>query len=325
MQLFRGEIHDRRDPVGRLAARLFHEIGHGSHFVDHAQPSVFIALPAVRRIEEGAAARQDAVRFRHQRPDPAEVHVLALGAVLAAFVFLDIGQDRLAPVAAVGGVDREFLGRDGQVHLFFRQFKPPGFGVEHEKHGARAEGHRQQGLGTVGDIAGADLIAGGTQEAGRRAVGHGKDREDRADGDIHVDVRRPVQRIGRQGEGAAFVQGQHVFLFFGGVVFDAGAAQRGLEHLVRHHVERLLLVAVAVFPDPGPELACKRTARDHPRQLGPGGAHRLDHGAQVFGNTGGINGGHGRLRLWSARLCPIPPPGKTGFRSCGIPPERRAG
>src|SRR5215468_10934880 len=76
-------------------------------FVQQAQPPWPRRVLAVARVEEHAAARQDAMRLGHHAGDPAHVEVLAARAGLAGQAFVDVARHRRLPEAAIAGVDRE--------------------------------------------------------------------------------------------------------------------------------------------------------------------------------------------------------------------------
>ena len=70
------EVEDARPAVGRGAARLLDEERDRVGLVDEPQAAVQVAGPRVARVEEDAAAGEDAVGLGDQRGDPAHVEVL---------------------------------------------------------------------------------------------------------------------------------------------------------------------------------------------------------------------------------------------------------
>src|SRR5690606_3355361 len=76
-------------------------------FVEQAQPPGLGRVLAVARVEEHAAAHQDAVGLGHQRGDPAHVEVGAARAGAAGQAFVHVAAHGLLPEARVGGVDGE--------------------------------------------------------------------------------------------------------------------------------------------------------------------------------------------------------------------------
>src|SRR3546814_2290057 len=76
---------------------------------------------AVPRIDEDAAAREQAMHVGHHRGDPAHVEVFAARAFPAGQQVAYVGLHRFLPVALVGHVDREFLRLLRHPHVAFGQ------------------------------------------------------------------------------------------------------------------------------------------------------------------------------------------------------------
>ncbi len=184
----------------RQAACLFDEERHRIGLVDQSQPSGLGQIPGVARIHEDAAAHQDAMHVGDHRRHPAHVEVLAAHAGLAGQTFVDVALDRRFPEALVRSVDREVARcrRDLQIRVGEQEFAD--FAIEGETVRAVADGqhqHRRRAVQArsrqppvcvpgcrkslaVGDVA---------------VVRAAQDREDAADRQIDVDIRRAVERF----------------------------------------------------------------------------------------------------------------------------------
>src|SRR3954464_1653297 len=100
------EVEDARPAVGRGPARLLDDERQRVGLVEEPQAAVQVAGPDVARVEEDAAASEDAVGLGDQRGDPARVEVLAARPVGAGLAVLDVGADRRVPVRGFRAVDR---------------------------------------------------------------------------------------------------------------------------------------------------------------------------------------------------------------------------
>ena len=209
----------------------------------------------VARVHEDAAALQDTVHFGHHGGDPAHVEVLAANAGLAFEELGDVALDRILPVAHVGAVDGEFLGGAVDADVFGREHEGAGRRVKREHHDAAAEREDELGLRTVHAVACGDLLGAGHQEV----LGHGlalranggKDREDRADGDVDVDVGGTVERVEAdqvRADRQVFGNGNDLGDLFAHHAADGARKGDGLdEDVVADDVELLLVFALDVF------------------------------------------------------------------------------
>jgi hypothetical protein len=96
-------------PVLAAAAGLLHHEADRVGLVEQAQAARLGRVLGVARVQEDAAAHQDAVRLGHHAGDPAHVEVLAARAGAAGQAFVDVALDRRLPEAAVAAVDGELL------------------------------------------------------------------------------------------------------------------------------------------------------------------------------------------------------------------------
>ncbi|MNS65050.1 hypothetical protein D3C72_981990 [compost metagenome] len=188
--------------VGGRAAGLFDQERHRVGLVHQAQLARLLRLALVPRIEEHAAAGQDAVHIGHHRRHPAHVEVLAARAFLAGQAFVDVLAHGRGPVTHVRHVDGKFLGVFRNLHVRLGQHEAAGLAVQREHMYAVAHGQHQRGLRAVHGIAGRHLVRARLQEVvlrhGLARLGHVQHREDRADRHVHVDIRRAVERIEQQ-------------------------------------------------------------------------------------------------------------------------------
>ena len=205
VQLVRGDVHDALLAVGGGAAGLFDDEGHRVRFVHQAQLARHRGVAQVGRVHEDAAAVQDAVHVGHHRSDPAHVEVGAARAGVAGQQFVDVALHRRVPVARVRHVDGELLGGGRNLDIALREHPRTHFPVQGEAVHAIAEGQHQHGLRAVHGVAGGDLLGAGLHEVLLGRLAHAfrrfQYREDGADRDVDVDVRRAVQ----------WVEQQHVF------------------------------------------------------------------------------------------------------------------
>ncbi|MPL73717.1 hypothetical protein SDC9_19523 [bioreactor metagenome] len=269
-------VEDRVHAVGRPAAGLFDDEGDRCAFVDVAQAAALIALAAVARIEEHAAAAQDAVGFSDQRGDPAHVEIAPARAFFAGDQVVDIGADRRRPMALVRGVDGEFRGILGDRREIRLTFETAGVGIEDPVMHAVTEGHDQRALRPEDHVTAGDLLARRAQEARLGRVGGREDREDRADRDVDVDVRRAIERIDGKRQRAR-AEGEDLVFFFRGVEGHGRALERLHVGGVGHHVERLLAVAAGIGAAGSGQVLVDAVAGNQSLQPGADNAEPLHH------------------------------------------------
>ena len=100
MQRLRGDLEDAIPASARASSRLLDDKGDRICLVEQMRlPSLHRVL-GVARIQEHAAAHQDAVRLRDQRGDPAHVEIPAARAALSGQALVDVALDRRLPEAA---------------------------------------------------------------------------------------------------------------------------------------------------------------------------------------------------------------------------------
>ena len=290
----RRAVQNRVDAIGGAAAGLLGQEGDGIGLVKKPQAALFVTVATIRRIEEDAAAHEDAVAVGHHRGDPAHVEILAARTFDALHAVVDVGLHGLVPVAIVRGVDRIFgvVVRDQDFRL--HQQEGVGVAVEHEQQGAGAEADHQGSLWAVDEEAGGQLrpalLAKGEGGFGEGVGGHGEDREDRADRRVDVDVRRAVQGIDGDGQNAGPVEDRRLLHLFGQIGGHAGLAQGAAEHVLGDHIQPALLVAVAVgAPMMGAQPAFQRRPADQAPERAGGKGHFTD-GAR-HGRLGRAEGG----------------------------------
>ena len=138
----------------------------------------------------------------HERGDPAhvEVHTARSGAPRQAL--LDVARHGRLPEAGIGRVNRELARRLGDAHVGVRENPFADFGVERESVRAAAQRQHQHGAGTVERVAGAHLCGAVLQKVHQRRVlprhGRAQNGENAPHRQIHIDVRRAVERIEEQ-------------------------------------------------------------------------------------------------------------------------------
>ncbi len=194
------------------------------------------------------------MHVRNHRGDPAHVEVLAARAFFAGQAFVDIAAHGRGPVAHVRHVDGEFLGVVRDRHIGVRQHEAACLAVEREHVHAVADGQHQGGLRAVDSVAGGDLVGAGLHEVGLghglARLGHVQHREDGADRDIDVNVRRAVQRVEHQQVFALRVAVGNLverFHFFRRHRGEVAAPFVGVEqHFIGDHVQLLLGFALDI-------------------------------------------------------------------------------
>ncbi len=182
VQRLRRHVEHRAATRARAPARLLDQETDGIRLVEQPQPSRLRRILAVARIEEDAAAHEDAVRLGHEGGDPAHVEVAPARSRRSREAFGDVAAHRRLPEAAVGRVDREFRRalRDAQVAVGEQELADRA--LEGERVHAAAHREHQHRAGPVDRVARRDLRASGLQEgtflarARPRAAGAGSRR-----------------------------------------------------------------------------------------------------------------------------------------------------
>ena len=194
----------------------------------------------------------------HHRSDPAHVVVLAQRAFFARQQFADIALYRRLPVALVGHVDGEFLGRLRHLDVVVGQHKAAQLTVQGKAFNAITKGQQQHGLRAIDRVTSRHLLGTRLQEGfltevafitiAIRATQH---REDGADRNVDINVAGAVQRIENQQVSAFRVlTGNLVGIvhFFGRHAGQVTAPLVGFQQdFVGNHVEFLLHLALHVL------------------------------------------------------------------------------
>ncbi|PRD38308.1 UNVERIFIED_CONTAM: hypothetical protein NCL1_03594 [Trichonephila clavipes] len=312
----------RDDP--RMARMLFVEVLGVSDRVDalYRESAQLAALGgglAVERVQEHAAAGEDAVHVGDHGRDPAHVEVLAAHTGLAGQQLVDVTLHRRFPEALVGHVDGELLGLGRDRHAFLGQDElargrgfAGGAAVQGEGVHAVAQGQDELGRRAVDGIAGGDLGRARLQErgdfggiaAGRRF----QHREDCAHRHVDVDVRGAVERVEQQQVAAARRavgdRERVVHLLRGHAGEVAAAAVHVEQDVVGDHVQLLLVLALHVGAAGGAEHAGQRALAD-------GGA---DAAAGIGGDFQGLDQVGGQAAVGALRVAQPGGKGDAGHR-----------
>ena len=142
----------------------------------------------------------------HHRPNPAHVVVLAARAGLAGDQLVDVALHGGFPGPRIRRVDRILLRIVRNAHVGGGHDETAGFAIQREGMHAFAQCQHQLGRRTVHRIARHQLARTGLQEGAfihRRSTAVGKvraaqHRKDGAGRNVHIDVRRAVERIEQQ-------------------------------------------------------------------------------------------------------------------------------
>jgi hypothetical protein len=176
-------------------------------------------------------------------------------------------------------------GCDAQV--LARQQEAAGVAVEGEFVHACADGDHELGLRAVDRVAGADLPCAGLEEnvlLGRGALRR-QHRKNRADGHVHVDIARPVERVEQQQVVAARVRHRNAHRLvhlLGGHGRQSAAPFVGLDqHLVGDDVEFLLGFALDVGRGGAAQHAAQCAATHRVGNRFDRARHRFQQQAQV--------------------------------------------
>src|SRR3954470_17244566 len=140
------EVEDARPAVGRSPAGLLDEERQRVGLVDQPQAAVQVAGPDVARVEEDAAASEDAVGLGDQRGDPAGVEVLAARPVGAGLAAPDVGADPRVPVPGVRAVDRVLTPPSRYADIGPGQHEAAAATVEDEGLHALAQRQHERGM-----------------------------------------------------------------------------------------------------------------------------------------------------------------------------------
>ena len=246
------DVEDSAPAVARRTPGRLGDERERGRFVEH--PQFALRVPAVAGIEEDAAIEQVAVEVRDQRAGVAR----AVGAVRRGVVDLEpvhVALGAIGPAEVVPLVDAVDPAARRGVNLGVGEQELADRGLEREAVHAVAGGVDQHGARAVHDVAGAQLAVSRLQAVLKRAAAFARHasqhREDGADIDVGVDVRRAVQGVEvehvlarglilrRRHDVLVLLRDQHGEL--------AGPAQHAVERLVRELVEPLHLLAVHVL------------------------------------------------------------------------------
>src|SRR6185312_15690147 len=130
----RGRLH-LQDPLATRRCRapgLLDHPGDGISLVDQPQTSVAELAPFVAGVEVDAAAREDAIDVGDRRTGPTHVEVATARTILAAPAILNVGTDRVVPMARIGIVDGIFVGALRNLDLRLREQECRRAAVERE-------------------------------------------------------------------------------------------------------------------------------------------------------------------------------------------------
>ena len=295
--------------------------------VEQAQPAGFGRVLAVARVQEDAAAHQDAVGLGDQRGDPAHVEVGAARAGAAGQAFVHVAAHGLFPEARVGGVDGELARGLGHADVGVGEVELADDRVEGEAGDAVADRQHQHRRWAVDGVAGGDLLAAGLQEL--RGLGilararRAQHREDRTHRHVDVDVGRAIERIEREQVLAALVarrERDRRLVLLRDHAGELAAPVRGAqEDLVGEHVELLLFLALHVGAAVAAEHVGERAVGDRARDRLAGLGDLQDEGVelagglgvaaavfdQVFGERAAVEAEHGVSPPGGAGLAPV--------------------
>ncbi len=252
------DIENTLVAVGRSATGLFDDHRHRVGLVHQAQLARLVRLAGITRVHEHAATGEDTVHVGHHRGDPAHVVVAPQRPGFTGQQLGDVTLHRGFPVALVGHVDGEFLGRLWHLDVVVGEHEAAEFTIQGEALYAIAQGQHQHGLRAVDGVAGSDLLGARLEEGVLAqvtgftvALGAAQHREDGADRDVDVDIAGAVQRVEHQQVGTFGVLAGDlvgVVHFLGGHAGQVAAPLVGFEEdFVGDHVELLLHFALHVF------------------------------------------------------------------------------
>ncbi|CCJ89928.1 hypothetical protein BN132_1856 [Cronobacter turicensis 564] len=293
MQTVRFNIQDTLLAVARLAARLLGQERHRVALIQQAQLAFRVARGA--RVEINPAFQQVTVEIRHQRTDIPR-GIRALGRFIFFLAIFDVllhAHREFNVIPFVNGV-RIAAGREAHTLLAQAEYakrRIVGKGMH-----AAAGGIHQHGGGAVNHITRSNLLAARLQEIFHRdrrpdwrhaAI----DRENGADRDVDINVRRAIQRIHQDDilrVFAAFENDNLVFFFGGDARHDIACLKRGFELFIGEQIEFLLRLALYVFDAAGTQdidqtglidiavddLSAKLYCRQQRRQF-PGGVRKF--------------------------------------------------
>ncbi len=261
MQRGGDDVEDALRASCGCAAGLLHQQAHGVGFVQQAQLAGFVRLALIPRIQEHAATHEDAVHIGHHAAHPAHVEVASARTVLALQAFVDVALDWWRPVTQIRHIDRELASAGRNLQIALSEDETALFPVQGEHGHSMPYGEHELGLRAIDAIAGGNLLAAGLEKMLLGDVGgvfgnlqHGKDG---ADGDVHVDIGRAIERVEQQQVFAARVvlgDREHGVHFFRGHGGQMSAPLVGVDqHIVGDDVELLLHFALHVAGAGGAE------------------------------------------------------------------------
>ncbi len=280
MNIGRYDIENAARAIRRRAARVLDDETDRVGFIDEAQAAGAVALAQIAGVEEDASASQDTIGFGDQRGDPAHVLVLPDRAFTALDAIVDEGAYGRRPMPVVRGIDRIFLRLRRNIGVLLRAHKSADPAVEDENLCRALRREDDRGLRPVDHEARGQLIAALLQEMRFRVAALGQqrqDREDRADGDIGIDVGGAVDRVHGDGKRRLGIEHQRFVQLLRKHDRDRRAPQGADEKLVADDVELLLHVAAAVdLADRRGGVAGEGAERDHIGHLDCGAGDLMD-------------------------------------------------
>src|SRR5687768_10147871 len=170
--------YDIENPLssGRSAtARLLDNESHRVRLVNQAQAPFLVAVPSVSGIAENTAANKNAESLRDEGGDPADVDILAAGAIGSRKALIDIGANREVPVPSVRCIDRELGCFRRNLHCRSGELEYLVGSVKREDVDTPPKRKNERGLRTVDNETGSKLRTSGLPE---RRIDVGRRRHD---------------------------------------------------------------------------------------------------------------------------------------------------
>ena len=144
-------------------------------------------------------------------------------------------------MALVAGIDCEFRGLFRNRDAVLDQGETAILTHQEGRH-ALADGQQKRRLRPIDEKAGRKLLASAKKPAAARR----QDREDGADGHVHADIGRPVERVAGDNHAAIRRQRDRVVALLRHVGRRPGLARRLENDLVGQNIQRLLDVAIGI-------------------------------------------------------------------------------
>src|SRR5258706_1450283 len=251
MQLGGLNVEDPLMTVGCGTARLLDDEGERTGFVEETKLAALV--PAIGGIREETAPEEISMEIRYQRADVPRAHRLPI-AILSTVRVPEVLFVRL-PLDMVGVVDGQIASDVGRPDVGMREEKLTQRRIERKAMRTLARRIHEHRARSVDDVARRHLSPSRLQHVLHFAAAAASDlpnnREDRAHGDIDVDVRRAVERIEKKAILSAAKVGRDVDdsrLFLGSHGAEAPTMIDSLDDdLVRQDVELLLCLALNVL------------------------------------------------------------------------------